>query len=65
MGNSPIYLATGKMQLWSGDDFGLSQPTVSRVIAKTVEALPAPHIINNFIRFSTGPEQTDMNNRQF
>ncbi len=33
------YLATGKMQLCSSDDLGLSQPSISKVITQTFEAL--------------------------
>ncbi len=33
------YLATGKMQQCSGDDMGVSQATVSRVIAQTLAML--------------------------
>ncbi len=33
------YLATGKMQLCSSDDLGLSQPSISKVITQTCIAL--------------------------
>ncbi len=33
------YLATGKMQLYSSDDLGLSQPSISKVITQTFIAL--------------------------
>ncbi len=33
------YLATGKMQLCSSDDLGLSQPSISKVITQTFIAL--------------------------
>ncbi|KAK4307202.1 hypothetical protein Pmani_021018 [Petrolisthes manimaculis] len=49
------YFATGKMQLCNADDFGLSQPTISRAISQTVDALTAPHIITRFIDFPTNP----------
>lgn len=45
------YLATGKMQLCNGDDLGVSQQTVSRVITETLDALSAPHILKRFIKF--------------
>ncbi|XP_045106664.1 putative nuclease HARBI1 [Portunus trituberculatus] len=35
------YLGTGKMQLCNGDDLGVSQQTVSRVITETLDALPS------------------------
>ncbi|XP_071519945.1 putative nuclease HARBI1 [Panulirus ornatus] len=47
------YLATGKMLLCSGDDFGPTQPTVSRVIAQTLQALSSPEIVRRFIKFPT------------
>ena len=38
------YLATGKMQLCNGDDFGVAQPTVSRAIWQPLDTLTAlPH----------------------
>ena len=45
------YLATGKMQLCNGDDLGVSQQTVSRVVTETLDALCAPDILRRFIRF--------------
>ena len=45
------YLANGKMQLCNGDDLGVSQQTVSRVITETLDALCAPHILNTYIQF--------------
>ena len=45
------YLATGKMQLCNADDLGISQPSVSRVINQTLNALCRPHIIQQFIWF--------------
>lgn len=47
------YLATGKMQQCSGDDFGICQPTVSRVITQTIEALADPEILCQYIDFPT------------
>lgn len=45
------YLATGKMQLCNADNLGISQPSVSRSINQTINALCRPHIIRQFIRF--------------
>ncbi|KAK3865839.1 hypothetical protein Pcinc_028583 [Petrolisthes cinctipes] len=45
------YIATGKMQLCNGDDIGVSQQTVSRVITQTLDALCAQHILKKFIKF--------------
>ena len=39
------------MQLCNADDLGISQPSVSRVINQTINALCRPHIIQQFIRF--------------
>ena len=36
------YLVTGKMQLCSGDDIGMTQQSVSKVITQTLDALTAP-----------------------
>ena len=36
------YLATGKMEQCNADDFGLSQPTISRIISDTLDALVHP-----------------------
>ena len=38
------YLATGKMQFCNADDLGISQPSVSRAIKQTINALCRPHI---------------------
>ena len=38
------------MQLCNGDDFGVSQPTVSRVIWQTLDALTAPRIFHQFVK---------------
>lgn len=51
------YLATGKMQLCSGDDLGVSQQTVSRVITETLDALCDFDILTRFIKFPAGIEQ--------
>ena len=40
------YLATGKMQLYNADNLGISQPSVSRSINQTINALCRPHIIH-------------------
>ena len=45
------YLATGKMQLCSGDDLGPSQQSVSNAITQTLNALTNPRIVRRFIRF--------------
>ncbi|KAK3871987.1 hypothetical protein Pcinc_014581 [Petrolisthes cinctipes] len=47
------YLATGKMQLCNGDDMGIAQPTVSKVISQTLNALATPAFISRYIQFPT------------
>ncbi len=42
------YLATGKMQLCSSDDLGLSHPFIIKVITQTITALSEP-IVSLFI----------------
>ncbi|XP_046577986.1 putative nuclease HARBI1 [Haliotis rubra] len=44
------YLATGKMQLCNGEDFGISQPSVSNVITETLNAFCKPQLIGRFMR---------------
>ena len=59
------YLATGRMQLCVGDDLGMCQPTVSRVITQTIEALASPNIVSQFIKFPTSRAAVDRNVQQF
>ncbi|XP_061190799.1 putative nuclease HARBI1 [Saccostrea echinata] len=47
------YFATGKMQLCNGDDFGIHQSTVSRIVQRVSTALTRPHIIRRYIKFPT------------
>ncbi|XP_045111044.1 putative nuclease HARBI1 [Portunus trituberculatus] len=53
------YLATGKMQQCNADDFGLSQPTISRVISDTLDALVHPDIILRFIHFPVNLQEVE------
>ncbi len=59
------YLATGLMQLCGSDGFGVSQPTVSRVITQTVEVLASPNIVCRSIKFVTPWAAVDRNVQQF
>ena len=59
------YLATGKMQLCSSDDFGCSQSTISKTIAETVAALSAPEIVARFIKFPLQPQDIQRNAAAF
>lgn len=45
------------MQLCNGDAFGLSQPTISRVIIQTFYALTARPILTRFMHFPENPEE--------
>ncbi|XP_056004148.1 putative nuclease HARBI1 [Ostrea edulis] len=49
------YYATGKMQLCSGDNFGLHQSTVSRIIQRVTTALVQPNIVKRFVSFPMDP----------
>lgn len=59
------YLATGKMQQCNGDDFGLSQPTISRAITQTLNGLASPNIVMQYIRFPTYPREVKKNQAGF
>ncbi|KAK9976517.1 hypothetical protein ABG768_021722 [Culter alburnus] len=59
------YLATGKMQLCSADELHISQPSVSRILHQTINALCRPHIIRQFIRFPLDVRQLHRNNAHF
>ena len=51
------YLNTGEMQLCNGDDFGLSQSKISRVIIQTLYGLTARFILTRFIHFPEDLEE--------
>lgn len=59
------YLATGKMQLCSGDDFGVTQPTVSRVVSQTLEALTQRHIFRRFVKFPLTRHEVQRKQQRF
>ena len=59
------YLVTGKMQLCIADDLGISQPTISRVISETLEALSDNAVLSQFIRFPVTREETERNKESF
>lgn len=50
------YFATGRMQLCSGDNFGIHQSTVSRIIHRVTTALVQPRIVRRFISFPVQPD---------
>ena len=43
------------MQLCNGDDMGVSQPSISRAITKTLQSLSSPRIVQRFIRIPLDP----------
>ena len=55
------YLATGKMQMCSSDDLGPSQPSISRVITQTIDALADINIPKQLIKFPTTQDVADAN----
>lgn len=59
------YLATGKMQQCSSDDLCLSQPSISRVIAQTIEALSQSHIVTRSISFPLDVHTLQTHKRAF
>jgi len=59
------FLATGKMQLCSSDDLGVSQPTVSRVITETLNALSNGDILRRFIKFPMTVDAVERNKAAF
>ncbi|XP_041347098.1 putative nuclease HARBI1 isoform X1 [Gigantopelta aegis] len=59
------YLATGKFQLCSGDDHGVSQPTVSRIVQQTLDSLTSNEIIKRFIKFPTDPNEIRRHQQRF
>ena len=59
------YLATGKMQQCSSDEFGVSQSSVSKTITETLMALSAPEIVERFIKFPLDAAEIRQNQAQF
>ena len=59
------YLATGRMQLCSGDNFGLSQATISRVVTQALEALSSNDVLRQFIKFPVTPHDTQRKKAEF
>lgn len=59
------YLATGKMQLCNSDDFGTSQPTVSRAITQTLNALAQRDNFRRFVNFPVTQQEVQLKQQQF
>ncbi|XP_063884700.1 putative nuclease HARBI1 [Scylla paramamosain] len=59
------YLATGKMQQCSSDDFGTSQATISRVITQTLDALSEPDIVTQFVKFPLTRQEVQVKQVEF
>ena len=53
------------MQQCSCDDFGTTQPTISRVITKTLDALADPQIRRQFMKFPRTVEEVQCKQRVF
>ncbi|KAK3876809.1 hypothetical protein Pcinc_018427 [Petrolisthes cinctipes] len=45
------------MQLCNSDDFGLSQPAISRAISQALDALTAWDILRRFVHFPVNPQE--------
>ncbi|XP_063881028.1 putative nuclease HARBI1 [Scylla paramamosain] len=59
------YLATGKMQQCSCDDFGTTQPTISRAISQTIDALADPEVIWQFVAFPHTQREVQQKQAEF
>ncbi|XP_046345474.2 putative nuclease HARBI1 isoform X1 [Haliotis rufescens] len=59
------YLATGKFQICNGDDHGLSQPTISRVIFQTLDSLTSHRILRRFVTFPVQPQEIRRHQQRF
>lgn len=57
------YLATRKMQSCSADELEISQPPVSRIIHKNINAHFRPHIVQQFIKFPLDKRQCQKRKR--
>ncbi|KAI2648143.1 hypothetical protein H4Q32_018159 [Labeo rohita] len=53
------------MQLCSADELGISQPSVSRILHQTVNALGRPHIVRQFLHFPLDVRQLQRNKAHF
>ncbi|XP_071091249.1 putative nuclease HARBI1 [Haliotis cracherodii] len=59
------YLATGKFQMCNGDDHGLSQPTISRVIFQTLDSLTSHCFLRRFVTFPVQPQEIRRHQQRF
>ena len=53
------------MQLCNGDDMGVSQSSVSRAIARTLESLSSDRMVQRFIKFPLQANQIRDNQDKF
>lgn len=53
------------MQLCNSDDLGVSQQTVSRVIAETLDAFYQPYLMRRYLTFPTDPDEIRRNKIDF
>ena len=59
------YLATGIMQQCNSDDFGTSQPSISRAITQTIDALADPQILRQYLEFPTTQHEVQQKQADF
>ena len=59
------YAATGMFQLVNADLVKVSQPSVSRIITRIVNALCRPHIVHRFIQWPTQREDVIRKQQEF
>ncbi|KAK4325124.1 hypothetical protein Pmani_004278 [Petrolisthes manimaculis] len=63
-----VYLGVtsqGKMQLCSGDDYGISQQTAGRIINQTLDALATPAFLVRCIKFPTTQAEIQQKQAEF
>ena len=53
------------MQQCSSDDLGPSQPSISRAITQTIDALANVNVLKRFINFPVTRERADRNKQDF
>ena len=59
------FLATGKYQQCSAVEFGLSQPTVCKIISEVLDAITRPEIVKQFVNFPQSIDEVRLNQREF
>lgn len=59
------FLATGKMQLRNRDDFGISQPSISKIVDEKSDALVLPAFQARVLKSSTRQENLQQKQAEF